>query len=159
MATLHFTAGKAGAGKTTLARRVARAEGALVICEDEWMARLAEPIETLQQYLAAAGRIRSVIAPLAGDLLRLGVSVVFDFAGNTPRDRAWVRAIADTAHADLRLYYLEVDDDTALERVRQRNQERPEGLFFGEVTDQQIAEANRYFVPPQNAEGFIVVRY
>jgi predicted kinase len=87
MATLHFVSGKAGAGKTTLARQIARTTPAVLICEDEWMFRLADPIENLQQYLAAAMKIRSVIAPLCVDLLKLDTSVVFDFAGNTVNDR------------------------------------------------------------------------
>ena len=56
MAMLHFVAGKTGAGKTTLARQIARNAPAVLICEDEWMSRLAEPIENLQQYLAAAAK-------------------------------------------------------------------------------------------------------
>src|SRR3954452_12956647 len=82
MATLHFISGKAGAGKTTLARQIGRTAPAVLICEDEWMSRLADPVENLHQYLAVSARIRSVIGPLSVDLLRLGTSVVFDFAGN-----------------------------------------------------------------------------
>src|SRR5919106_3255955 len=111
MATLHFISGKAGAGKTTLARHIARTAPAVLICEDEWMSRLADPIENLQQYLAAAARIRSVIAPLSIDLLKLGTSVVFDFAGNTVHDRRWVRSIFESANADHRLHYILAVDD------------------------------------------------
>src|SRR5438128_517664 len=125
MATLHFVSGKAGAGKTTLARKIARAMPALLICEDEWMFRLADPIENLQQYLAAAAKIRRVIAPLCVDLLKLGTSVVFDFAGNTANDRRWVRSIFETATADHRLHYVLADDDTCKARIRQRNASKP----------------------------------
>ena len=52
-ATLHFVAGMAGAGKTTLARKLAAERPAVFISEDEWLFHLAEPIETLDQYLAA----------------------------------------------------------------------------------------------------------
>ena len=143
MATLHFISGKAGAGKTTLARRIARTAPAVLICEDEWVSRLADPIETLQQYLRAAARIRSVMAPLSVDLLTLGTSVVFDFAGNTVDDRRWVRSIFETALADHQLHYILADDDVCKARVRQRNETKPRGLFFGEVTERQVEEVRQ----------------
>src|SRR4051794_34040345 len=105
MATLHFFTGKAGAGKTTLARQIARTAPAVLICEDEWMSRLADPVDNLQQYLTASARIRSVIGPLSIDLLTLGTSVVFDFAGNTVADRRWIRSIFERAASDHRLHY------------------------------------------------------
>jgi predicted kinase len=154
MATLHFISGKAGAGKTTLARQIARTAPAVLFCEDEWMSRLADPIEDLQQYLAAAGKIRSVIAPLSVDLLKLGTSVVFDFAGNTSSDRRWARSIFESAAADHQLHYIPAGDDTCKTRVRQRNVSKPDGLFFGHVTDQQVDAANRYFTPPGAEEDF-----
>lgn len=94
-------------------------------CEDEWISKLFERIENFEQHLAAARRIRSVIAPLAVDLLRLGKSVAFDFAGNTVR-RAWVRTIFETAHA---AHVLDVDEATFRLRVRQRNELQPPGVF------------------------------
>jgi predicted kinase len=157
MAILHFVSGKAGSGKTTLARQIAQRERAVLICEDEWMSRLAGPIENLQQYLAAAARLRSVIAPLTVDLLQLGTSVIFDFAGNTVRDREWVRSLFQSAKAGHRLHYLRTDDATCKARVRQRNESKPEGVFFGVVTEAQVDEVNRFFAPPGGEEGFTVV--
>jgi predicted kinase len=157
MATLHFVSGKAGAGKTTLARQIARTAPAILFCEDEWMSRLADPIENVQQYVAAARKIRSVIAPLAIDVLKLGTSVVFDFGGNTVDDRHWVRSIFESAAADHQLHYMSADDETCKARVRQRNVSQPHGLFFGHVTDQQVDEVNKYFTPPAAEELFIVV--
>jgi len=157
MAILHFVSGKAGSGKTTLARQIAQTERAVLICEDEWMSRLAGPIENLQQYLAAAARLRSVIAPLTVDLLQLGTSVIFDFAGNTVRDREWVRSLFQSAKAGHRLHYLRTDDATCKARVRQRNESKPEGVFFGVVTEAQVDEVNRFFAPPSGEEGFTLV--
>lgn len=152
-----FVSGKAGAGKTILARQIARTAPAVLICEDEWMARLADPVENLQQYLAAATKIRSVIGPLSVDLLRLGTSVVFDFAGNTVNDRRWIRSIFESATADHLLHYVVADDATCKARVRQRNVSKPKGVFFGVVTDQQVDEVNRFFAPPAAEEGFVTV--
>ena len=157
MATLHFVSGKAGAGKTTLARQIARTAPAVLICEDEWIFRLAEPIENLQQYLAVATKIRSVIAPLSVDLLKLGTSVVFDFAGNTVNDRRWVRSIFESATADHCLHYVLANDDTCRSRVRQRNASKPEGVFFGVVTDEQVDHVNKFFASPAAEEGFTIV--
>jgi predicted kinase len=159
MATLHVVAGKAGAGKTTLARQIADSVRAVMICEDEWLLRLADPIQTLGEYLAAASRVRSVIGPLTIDLLRLGTSVVFDFAGNTAADRCWVKTLFQSASADHCLHYVRVDDQTCKARVRQRNLSKPEGFFFGIVTDEQVDAVNRFFVPPAPDEGFTVVVY
>ena len=157
MAILHFVSGKAGSGKTTLARQIAQTERAVLICEDEWMSRLAGPIENLQQYLAAAARLRSVIAPLTVALLQIGTSVIFDFAGNTVRDREWVRSLFQSAKAGHRLHYLRTDDATCKARVRQRNESKPEGVFFGVVTEAQVDEVNRFFAPPSGEEGFTLV--
>jgi len=157
MATLHFVSGKAGAGKTTLAREIAQTAPAILICEDEWMSKLAEPIENLQQYRAAAHKIRSVIAPLSIDLLKLGTSVVFDFAGNTADDRRWVRTIFESARADHQLHYIPAEDEACKARVRERNASQPAGLFFGHVTDQQVDDVNKHFTPPHPDEEFIVI--
>jgi predicted kinase len=140
-----------------MARQIAQTAPAILFCEDEWLSRLADPIENLQQYLAAAGKIRSVIAPLSVDLLKLGTSVVFDFAGNTSRDRRWARSIFESARADHQLHYIPAADDVCRTRVRERNLSKPEGVFFGEVTEPQVNEVNRYFTPPGAEEGFIVV--
>jgi predicted kinase len=159
MATLHFICGRAGAGKTTLARRLGRELPAVAICEDEWLSQIADPITNLSDYLKATRRFRSALAPHVADVLRLGVSVVFDFAGNTPTGREWVRSIFESAGADHVLHYLDVDERTCLERIHLRNRTQPPGIFFGEVTDAQISEVNKYFSPPSPQEGFRVQTY
>jgi hypothetical protein len=55
--------------------------------------------------------VRKLIALLTSDLLRLGVSVVFDFAGNTRKDRQWVRGIFEDTNADHLLHLIEATDE------------------------------------------------
>ncbi len=157
MATLHFIAGRAGAGKTTLARQLGRELPAVVICEDAWVCKLADPITSLDDFLKATARLRSALEPHIVELLRLGMNVVLDFAGNTPASRQWVRSIFESAPADHVLHYLDVDEATCLARVHQRNETRPAGIFFGVVTDAQVKEVNPYFVAPSADENFNVM--
>src|SRR4051812_2336298 len=96
-ATLHFIYGKPAAGKTTLARRIAAEQRAVVFCEDEWLVRLEAECETFESFLAERRKLRAALAPHMIQLLRLGCSIVLDFAANGPRERAWVRSLFEAA--------------------------------------------------------------
>jgi predicted kinase len=159
MATLHFICGKAASGKTTLARQLAAQHAAAILCEDEWLVRLGAEIVDLAGYMRHVTPLRAALAPHVVDLLRLGTSVVFDFAGNTPKDRAWVRSIFEAASADHLLHYIAASDELCRVRLRQRNETRPEGLYYGDVTEAQFDAVTRHFVPPSDQEGFRVTRY
>jgi predicted kinase len=159
MATLHFICGKAASGKTTLARKLAAQHAAIIFCEDEWLTRLEAEINSLADFSRHAKRLRAALAPLSVQLLELGVSLVFDFAGNTPKDRAWVRSIFESANADHALHYIVASDATCKARLRQRNETKPEGLYYGFVSEDLFDEVTSYFVPPAEQENFRVIPY
>ena len=129
MATLHFICGKAGAGKTTLARALGQSLPAAVFCEDEWISTLGFEIRSLDDFLQASTKCRALIGPLAVQLLQLGVSVVFDFAGNTPKARQWVRSLLDAAGADHVLHVIEASDADCLANIHRRNDEKPANVY------------------------------
>jgi predicted kinase len=158
MATLHFLCGKAGAGKTTLARALGESLPAMVFCEDEWIATLGFTVHSVDDYLAVSRRCRAMIAAQVPALLRLGVSVVLDFGGNTVAHRAWVRSLFEAAGADHVLHWLDESDDACLANIHRRNDEQPAGVYWGHVSDELFHAITPHFQPPTAAEGFHVVR-
>ena len=159
MAALHFICGKAGAGKTTLARELGRTLPAVVICEDEWLDMLGFEIRSIEDFGKASSKWRSLIGSLATELLRLGVSVVFDFAGNTMKSRRWVRAVFEAANADHVLHVIEASDSQCLANIRWRNHEKPSGVYWGHVTDETFHRVTVYFAPPRPEEGFRILAH
>ncbi|HVO13944.1 MAG TPA: ATP-binding protein [Alphaproteobacteria bacterium] len=159
MTTLHFIYGKPAAGKTTLARRLATEYRAALFIEDEWLVLLEAEINSLADYVRHARRLRAALAPHVIRLLQLGVPVVFDFAANTPKDRAWVRSIFEAANADHMLHVIEASDAFCKERLRQRNEAKPDGVYYGEVSEATYDAVTRHIVPPSDDEGFGVTRY
>jgi predicted kinase len=154
MATLHFICGKAGSGKTTLARELGRMLPAVVFCEDEWIDTLGFEIRLLDDFREASSKCRNLIRPLAIELLRLGVSIVFDFAGNTITSRHWVRAIFEAADVDHLLHVIEASDAECLANIHRRNDEKPPGVYWGHVRDETFHAVTAHFAPPQPEEGF-----
>jgi predicted kinase len=159
MATLHFICGKAGSGKTTLARELGRRLPAVVFCEDEWIDTLGFEIRSLDEFQTASSKCRKLIRPLAIELLRLDVSVVFDFAGNTIKGRQWVRSIFEAAQADHVLHVIEASDAECLANIHRRNDEKPPGIYWGQVSDETFHAVTAYFAPPQPEEGFLVLAH
>jgi len=159
MATLHFICGKAGAGKTMLARELGRTLPAMVFCEDEWIDTLGFEIRSLDDFQNASSKCRNLIRPLAIDLLGLGVSVVFDFAGNTIRERRWMRAVFEAANADHVLHLIEASDAECLANIHRRNDEKPPGIYWGYVSDETFRAVTAYFAPPRPEEGFRVLAH
>jgi len=159
MATLHFICGKAASGKTTLARKLAAQHGAALFVEDEWLTLLEAEIAGLADFGHHARRLRAALAPHASQLLKIGTSVVFDFAGNTPKDRAWVRSIFESGGAGHMLHYISASDELCKTLLRLRNETKPAGLYYGPVSEALFNEVTKYFVPPADQEDFLITRY
>jgi predicted kinase len=151
--TLHFFCGKAGSGKTTIANGLAQEHAAILIFEDIWMMRLfADQVKTFNDYLHFSPKLKTVVAPLATQLLKSGNHVVLDFQANTKAGRRFFRAVFEQADAAHVLHFVQTSDQVCLERIAKRNIERPEGSHH--LTEEVFALVSSYFELPEAAEGF-----
>lgn len=151
--TLHFFCGKAGAGKTTIANRVAQEVGAILISEDIWLTRLfGDQMKTFDDYIRFSRKLKTVVGPLVVDLLSTGLSVVLDFQANTKTGRAWFRSVFEQAGAAHLLHFVNTTNSECLLRIAKRNIERPEGSHH--LTEEDFQQVSALFQAPEQAERF-----
>jgi len=149
--------GKAAAGKSTLAARLADARGTILISEDAWTSRLFKPeMQTIADYARYSHRLRDAMGPHIQAILKAGLSVVLDFPANTPANRLWMRGLFEGAGAAHRLHFLDVTDDVCKQRLHRRN---ASGAHEFTVSDAEFDEITSYFVAPTTAEGFETTVY
>src|SRR5262249_5289060 len=99
-AKLIFLCGKMAAGKSTLSRKLAVQENALLLVQDEFLERLFPgEIVDIPDFLKYSSRLKDALGLHIQSLLSHGVSVVLDFPGNTREQRAWFRQLFDASAA------------------------------------------------------------
>ncbi|MGL5983391.1 MAG: AAA family ATPase, partial [Cetobacterium sp.] len=112
---LHLFCGKMAAGKTTLSKKVADSENAILISEDIWLQKLySDKIKDFSDYLNYSQRLKEVIKPHVQNLLINGVSVVMDFPGNTVNQRKWLKSIFEEIEAEHIIYFIDLEDKDCL---------------------------------------------
>ncbi|CAB3817713.1 MAG: ATP-binding protein [Achromobacter sp.] len=156
-AVLHLLCGKIGAGKSTLAVRLASLPRTVLISEDAWLAALYPgEIREVADYARCAGRLRQAMGGHVAALVRAGLSVVLDFPANTRASRAWLRQVVDAAGCRHQLHFLDLPDAVCKARLRARNQS---GTHPFTTSEAQYDAITAYFVTPQDDEGFEIVRH
>ncbi len=150
--TLHFFCGKVGAGKTAIAHVLAQKRGAILISEDIWMMRLfGNQMKTFDDYLHFSPKLKTVVAPLATQLLKSGNHVVLGFQANAKAGRRFFRSVFEQAGAAHVLHLVQTSDQVCLERLAKRNIERPEGS--NNLTEEVFALVSSYFEVPEAAHS------
>lgn len=152
---LTFFCGKMGAGKSTLARKKASEAGAVLLCEDEWLASLYPgEITSLKDYVEYSNRLKPQLEKLVQSVLTAGSDVVMDFPANTLEQREWFRKIISQSHAPHKLIYLNVSNEVCLQQIQKRRAEHPERAQTD--TPEMFERVTKHFVAPDSAEGFNV---
>ena len=89
--TLIFFCGKMGAGKSTLARKIAEEKGAVLISEDDLLSKLyADKITSVKDYKYYSDKLKPVVSDTTQQILRKSINVVLDFPANTESQRQWL---------------------------------------------------------------------
>ncbi|MFT0213581.1 ATP-binding protein [Pseudomonas sp. F1_0610] len=154
---VHFVCGKIASGKSTLAQQLSRKLNARLISEDAYLAqRYPGQIQSIQDYASLTERLKQELEPELLALLRQGHKLVLDFPANTPKARAWLKTLADTAQVKHQMHVLQVSDSVCKTRLSKRNAlgEHP---FQPSAGDFDLF--SRYFSLPSFAEGFNTVFY
>lgn len=155
--TLHLFCGKIAAGKSTLASKLARSNGTVLIAEDEWLnALFTEEMSTASDYMRCASKLRRVMGPHVSSLLNSGISVILDFQANTVESRAWMRGLFEATNASHQLHVLAPPDEVCLERLHRRNKQ---GDHPFAATEAQFHQFSKYFEAPTSDEGFNIVAH
>ena len=154
-AVLHLLCGRIAAGKSTLAKSLARRYDAILIGEDYCLSLLyANAIHTFEDYRLYSKRLREMLTPHCVQLLRRGLNVVLDFPANTPGCRQWLKSIVNQAEARHVLHYLTTSKEDCWQRLLERNKAQSHNNRSIAVNEFDVI--NRYFVPPDVKEGFNV---
>lgn len=152
---LHLFCGRIAAGKSTLARKLARRYNAVLISEDHWLSELyPDEIKSFKDYIKYSRRLQTLITPHCVALLNQGASVVFDFPANTPETRSRAKDIIEQTGAKHFLHYITTSPEICKKQLAKRM--TAEGSKASPIALNEFDSINQLFVPPQVEEGFNV---
>lgn len=154
--TLYLLCGKMAAGKSTLARELAKDRGAMLLSEDRMLASLYPgEVHGVETYVKYSRRLRATLRPHIVEVLTRGNSVVLDFAANTVGQREWMRGIITQSGAPHELHYLDVPDAVCVSRLEQRASQQPERRATDTI--EMFRSITAHFQAPTPEEGFHVI--
>ena len=152
---LHLLCGKMASGKSTHASRLVTKEAALVLSEDELLAKLYPgEVVDVATYVERSGRLKSALRLHIVELLRQNAVVVLDFPSNTRDQRSWLLSVANEAGVEHTLHYLECSDQLCIARLNARRSTKPERRNTD--TLEMFDAITRFFEPPASDENLSI---
>lgn len=135
-----------GAGKTTLAQRIAGTRPAVRFTKDEWLCALgSDPWDRVMNI-----KVEEQLWRLARETLTAGLSVVIDFGLWAKVERDEMRITARALAVGVELHYLEVGIEELWRRVDERNSRPP--WDAAPITRRDLDEWASIFEAPGDAE-------
>jgi predicted kinase len=155
---LIFLCGKMAAGKSTLAKDLAKRQNAVLLVQDELLDHLFPgEITDIPGFVKCSTRLKNALGPHLCVLLSQGMSVVLDFPGNTKAQRAWFRELFERAGAQHELHFIDASDAVCKRQLIDRSNALPPGTPW--TTEAEFDAVTMYFQPPSDEEKFNVIRH
>lgn len=154
---LHFFCGKIASGKSTLAKSLSHLSRTILINEDEWLSQLyPNQIKSVKDYIEKSEWVKSMLVGHIAALLKAGNTVILDFPANTPKQRQWLKSLADNMGMPYLFHVLHVGDEECKQRLSLRNQS-DENPF--KATEAEFELITQHFSYPQAEEQLEIKEY
>jgi len=150
MATLFLICGLPGSGKTTLAKQLEISQKALRLSPDEWIAEILLDPNNIPELDRLRSPVEAIQWNLAKKLLSAGLSVILEWGFWSQQEREHYRKEAQSLGVNVRLHYLDVENEELWNRLSKRNSDLPAGTF--KVSKEDLDLWGKYFEPPTTEE-------
>jgi len=154
---LHLICGMAGAGKSTLAKKLEETLSAVRLSPDEWIEPLLDNKSDRQQMDRIRPHIDSLQWTLAQRLLMLGNNVIWEQGFWSFDERHKCLSDARTIGSRVFLHYLDVPVSELKIRLEHRNKALPTGSFH--VETDEIDTWMTWFQQPDAKELLLYDKY
>lgn len=148
MAKIILICGMICSGKSTLAERLARTEGAVVLSCDALTKVIGDDLG--ERHDAIASRIQIYLRNMAVELARLGVNVILEWGFWRAADRAEMRRFLAECGVTQEWHYINVSQDQLARNIRRRNAAPGPSDYI--VDDGLLRKCLDAFQPPATGE-------
>jgi predicted kinase len=144
--------GLMGSGKTTMALKIAKEQGAFFQSLDGTIKSFGEPVKSLENYERLMTRALDTMFSRALVALKSGQSVVFDVGRMT-----WIKELAEAADAKIEVYYFDISIEERWRRVQKRNQEKVANVYHWTMSKSEFEAQGPLSQLPPPAPGLKII--